>query len=241
MIRQPLSLAIASFLMVAAFGASAFGQLAVVSPGGLENVEGNELSDTSLESFRIQFLYQASDFSSIPEGGAFISGQALRADGSETDEGTNTFDHLKITLSTTTATDLSTRFADNLGADATVVFEGSTSISYPVDGPIGGPNPFGADVEFDTLFFYDPSTMGNLLLDALSSSGNDTPGLSKDWHRPAAGELVTVFTVGDHSGEVAEGTSRAIIVRQFTIIPEPSTFILCALGLIGLCFYRQRR
>ncbi len=92
----------------------------------------------------------------------------------------------KITLSTTQAypntnnghTLPSLTYANNVGPDATVVYNASATGSSP--GCAGaGPCPFDLVIPFATPFSYDP-TKGRLLVDVVSSATSGTPAGSLD-------------------------------------------------------------
>ena len=206
----------------------------IVSPANLEETEGEYSIETRTDTYRVQWLYLASDFDSIPEGGAFIAGHAFRADGSQTTEVTNSFGHSVFTLSTTTLSSLSSDFADNLGDDAAIVYEGSLASTYPVSGPPEGPNPFGTGVEYQNWFFYDPS-LGNLVLEEVTTVGNDLADTYKDWGQSGNSTLAA-----SNPEAVSGEDNRAVIVSQFTIVPEPSSSFLVVLGLLGLAMLRRR-
>jgi hypothetical protein len=80
---------------------------------------------------------------------------------------------VQINLSTTSVADdaLSLTFADNVGADDTVVF----SSPLPLQSRSRGSNPKNFDIVINltTPFFYDPA-MGNLLLDVRNFGGGKT-------------------------------------------------------------------
>ena len=206
-------------------------EMNVVSPGGLENSEGTSNQRTLTFPFRAQTLYPASDFDSLPDGGAWITHTAIRADKIQPVEVTNTFADTLFTLSTTSLTSLTLNFDDNLGGDKMTVFDGSTSLTYPVSGPTDGPNPFGDRVKFQTPFFYDPS-LGNLLVEQVSTSGNDIVGSHKDW-QGTTGNIGYVNGF-DPQGTIAGFSEVRVVVTQFTFVPEPSTMVLTALACAGL-------
>jgi hypothetical protein len=68
---------------------------------------------------------------------------------------------------------LSATFANNVGADDTVVFSGPLSLSSAFTGPSAGPKDFDIVITLQTPFLYDPSA-GNLLLDVRNFSGGTT-------------------------------------------------------------------
>jgi hypothetical protein len=77
-----------------------------------------------------------------------------------------TITNIQINLSTTTNNPdgLSTTFANNIGADNTIVYSGSLSISSSYTGDDTGPRDNDIVVRLQTPFIYDPAK-GNLLLD----------------------------------------------------------------------------
>ena len=223
---------VAMTMLLMAVGKTYGQEIHIVSPNALADTDGDFGAETPRSSFRVQWLYPASDFDFIPDGGAFIIGHAIRADGSENMDLPNTFADSVFSLSTTSVNSLNENFSVNVGSDETVVFSGSTSISYPVSGPPRGPHPFGANIEYQTPFFYDPS-LGNLLLEQTSTSGNDAEDARKDWQTLD----YDAFLAGE-PGDLTGTLVRRVIVTQFTIIPEPAALILvllCAGGAGATC------
>jgi len=202
-------------LLLSSLSASVGRAIDIVAPHGLGDVDGSTSSPTPTDAFRIQWLYLASEFPDVPEGGAFVVGHSIRADHVQTTEVTNTFADSLFTLSTTTVNSLSSDFDANLAEDATVVFDGRTSISYPVSGPPGSPNPFGTNVAYTTPFFYDPS-LGNLLLQQVTTTGNDVPGSEKDWHETSSSRMAYSFDPNSPMGTPV----NSVIVTRFSFVLE---------------------
>ena len=197
----------------------------IVSPSELAEVEGNNVQDAG-HAGRAQFLYPASDFMSVPESHRIITGLAWRPDQS------NTFTSpvsgpARILLSTTAVDDLSTTFANNIGDDETLVFEGTLTWQTDASGP--GPRAFDYSVQFDKPFRYDPRQGQNLLLEFVPTADWDNVG---NWQIDAeintAGNITLVGT-GNPSASTATGASRdSHWPTQFTFVPEPSTTVLSA-------------
>jgi hypothetical protein len=84
-----------------------------------------------------------------------------------------TISNLQINLSTTARQPdgLSVSFADNVGANDTVVFHGAIALSSAFVGPASGPKAFDIVVPLTTPFLYDPAG-GNLCVDWRNYSGS---------------------------------------------------------------------
>ena len=167
------------FLLLPAFAAS-FGDTLVV-PNNQATAPGK---------LALSVGANASRFQEIVGGGQFtqpivISGIRIR---SAPGLGPVSFNYtsLKVTLSTTQAypntnnghTLPSTTYANNVGPDATTVYNGPYSASSPGCGA-PGPCPFDMVISFASPFSYDPSK-GRLLMDAVESPTTGTPTGSLD-------------------------------------------------------------
>src|ERR1043166_226186 len=106
--------------------------------------------------------------------------------------------NLQISLSTTAARwdGLSSTYANNVGADATVVYSGAANISSASSGPTAGPKDFDISIQLQTPFVYNPAA-GNLLFDIKNFSG--APALSG----------LNFGNVVDGSGSGSDKASRA--------------------------------
>ncbi len=218
----------------------------VVVPNGNAMVEGNsnngypfDLGGTGLLSQRYQQVYAASQFG----GGGLITQIIFRPDAFAGQAFTSTLPDIQIDLSTTSAGDdgLSTTYANNVGADDTVVFtRGSLTLSSAFTGPPDGPKDFDIIITLTTPFLYNPA-LGNLLLDVRNYGGGSTTFFD------------AAFTTGDGSSrlfnsDVNSGTGSTdteALVTGFVIVPEPGTAMLLSgggtlLALFGGCRRRQR-
>ena len=216
-------------------------EVLLVVPPGFDNVEGDDLQLSSPpppNGVRAQHVQPAPDFSGLPEGHNTIVSMSFRPDKTVTSFNTTNL-HFELRLSTTSAAPgtLSLTFADNVGTDETVVYSGP--ITWETDGaggPPDGPRPFDYLIEFQTPFVYDPN-QGNLLDDVrLSEVVGGPPTI--DSHTTG---LLHAVVAGDASATTATGTSFERPVIQFAFVPEPSTFILAALGLTGLLAWRRKK
>jgi hypothetical protein len=86
---------------------------------------------------------------------------------------TTTVANIRFNLSTTTRRPdaLNAAFAENVGNDNTIVFNGPLSISSRFTGPVNGPKDFDIVVPLTTPFLYNPA-MGNLLVEVRNFSGS---------------------------------------------------------------------
>src|SRR5688572_12136899 len=86
---------------------------------------------------------------------------------------TATISNLQINLSTTSVEPdhLNGTFAQNVGTNDTVVFQGPLTLSSQFVGPANGPKEFDIIIPLMTPFLYDPSR-GNLLIDVRNASGS---------------------------------------------------------------------
>src|SRR5258707_6677827 len=109
-------------------------------------------------TIRYQQVYAASDFQAQVPTGGLITEIWFRAYGTDF---FGTLPHVEISLSTTAKSvdGLSSTFAENVGADSTVVVNGSIALSSNDAGV-----PFTTRIALSQPFHYNPSA-GNLLLD----------------------------------------------------------------------------
>jgi hypothetical protein len=141
---------------------------------------------------------------------------------------------LQVNLSTTTKApdQLSSTFADNVGANDTQVFNGSLQVSVNNSSAPDAVNTFDVVISFSTPFVYDPSK-GNLLVDIRNAQGGtETPPLDQELDATSAtGDSVSrVFNYGDASATTAGKTGSAAendslgLVTLFgtTAVPAPS-------------------
>jgi hypothetical protein len=204
-------------------------------PNGLLAIDANGASQLPFgyaSPVRYQQVFDASQFTRVPAGGAFLTRIFPRADCSSTRSWLVT--NLQVNLSTSLKTpdNLSAAFAENIGKDETLVFgprnyipPGSTNPTCP------NPQFFGSgqELDLDTPFYYDPAG-GNLLMD-LRHSGNswrfgiDPPLESHKLDAQAIqGDSVSraaAFSLTENAAEVVD-TTGLVIQLQFDPIPSLS-------------------
>ena len=219
----------------------------VTPTGGYELREGNSSGTWPFifgQYDRVQQVISADEFYSVP-GQLRITRMALR-------EQTNglaftVYMSNQINLSTTArAPDaLSALFVENVGPDETVVLPGDQLRGF------GGTylpgettQPFYTIFDFTQPFLYGPYA-GNLLVEIRSYAGLY---LNPQGY-PA--QLDAVYQQGDGVSQLlgssatsptgAFWTGGYVIQFEYTLVPEPSSFVLLAAGLLGLLWFRQNR
>ncbi len=189
---------------------------------------------------RYQQVYAANQFGS-PGSTIDIGAIAFRLDGADGGgQFTATYPSIQIDLSETSLgpDQLSSTFANNIGANDSTVYNGSLTVS-----PSGGsnPNPFNFVINLQTPFAYN-NAQGNLLLDIRINQPVSTPvpaldavfttgdGVSRVWS-PDTGSVNSVTGNVDTMGLVTE-----FLPTQAA--PEPAEFSLCGFGFALLAFAR---
>lgn len=161
---------------------------------------------------------------------------------------TLTLSDVRISLSTTvrgdeTGTTLGSSFADNIGADQTLVYSGALTLTTT------SPGSFDYLVTLDSAFTYDPS-LGNLLLDVLiptsaTVGGNGIFGfLTFDTANSANDGVFSVVSSTDGGAGFGTTDTAGAITRFISndvAVPEPMGLALFGAGLMGLGLARRRR
>jgi len=219
----------------------------VVVPNSARTIEGDSnnsfpfnISIVGLPSQRYQQVYAASQFG----GGGLITQIVFRPDAGAGHAFASTLPDMQIDLSTTSAADdgLSTTFANNVGADDTVVFaRGALTLSSAFTGPPSGPKDFDIIITLTTPFLYNPA-LGNLLLDVRNFGAGSTCSFDAV---NTPGDGVSRLYNSNVNGTTGSTDSLGL-VTGFNIVPEPGTAMLLVgggtlLALFGGCRRRQRR
>ena len=167
-----------------------------------------------------------------------ITGIDFRLDFQE-DPFSATLPSVQIDLSTSPGDALSTFFAQNIGADDTVVFaKGPLALSSAGTGPANGPRDFDIHIQFTTPFFYDPSK-GPLLLDVRNFGGGTSAQFDAVNSTTDSVSRVASFSVDDESG-IAD-TIGLVTRFDYQTVPEPATGAMAGAMIISFLSLRAVR
>src|SRR6185436_18859456 len=130
-----------------------------------------------------------------------------------------------INLSTTTRAPggLSSTFSNNIGADQTVVFNGSITVSSQFAGPSGGPKNFNIVIPLQQPFLYNPA-LGNLLVDVRDFSGEATCYVDAANSSTDAASRVVAQSASASSGSA--DTGAAVILVSYSPADQIAPSIL---------------
>ena len=194
----------------------------VVVPNAMATNDGNtaNLVPPGPAVLRLMQIFDASQFGAL-SGPSVLSQLALRPDTIPGPSGPRT-QTLRIYASTTSRSvaGLSTTFADNLGPNNTLVFDGTwTQFTENLRGP-GNTRKFDIVRPFTTPFLYDPAA-GNLLLD-IQISGDNGQSLRQD----AVTDQPTINSlIGFGSPTAPTGFITSSVVNQLTFEAPPQVTI----------------
>lgn len=240
--------------------------VAIVSPSGLDGGLGNSNNIAPFDPWsatRMQQVYASSDFSSMG-GPQYIDSILFQSNSFGA-----TIPNITITMSTTSmpVDGLSPVFANNTGADAETVYQGTLPI-YSTQSPSdSGPPPFDVVINLQHPFLYDPSK-GNLLLDITNPTPDQTVFLNASRPSFAAQEVMGDSTsrvlgyIGtpDPSNpyavtDLSHGNPDTLgLVTEFVtggpnpipqpalpaVVPEPTSILVMGLAVVGLLAGRSR-
>ena len=213
-----------AFLLAALLGSCVMTQLhaqVVVVPNAQATNDGNASATTPTGPalVRAMRIFDASQFAAL-SGPSFLTQFAWRPDRILGQSGPHSV-NLRIYASTTTRSvaGLSMTFADNLGADNTLVFNGT--LNWATGNLTGPGNTRQFDIVFPctTPFLYDPAA-GNLLLDTQLSDNGQSQSITIDTvvGNPTAREIVNTTS---STAVTAEFVVPFVQVTQFTFEPLP--------------------
>jgi hypothetical protein len=211
----------------------------IVVPNANTSVEGEQNNSSPFDTyeFRYQQVYDGTEFPSSP---ILITEIRFRPDSVFGIPFSRTVEQVQIDLSTTSASpdELSSMFADNVGADDVVVHNGPLTLSSAFIGPASGPKEFDIAISISP-FLYDRK-LGNLLLDVRKPEGTGLPPL--DSTSSIFSDAVSrVDSLSDANSPVATNTDSVGLITQFTyiIIPEPAAWLLLMCGLAATAMRRH--
>jgi hypothetical protein len=218
------------------------GQVFFAVPNANANVEGNSSASEPFNSpsFRMQMVISASQIAISTGASGRVERIYFRIDGLSSDNVLYSFGGCSVTLSTTLRSPdgLSSVFADNVGANAATIYNGAASFGGLYQ-PGANPQPFGQYIQATSPFWYIPS-QGNLLLDIRARSGQTFFPGALDAQSVIGDSVSRVFANLEllNSGTV---DSLGLVTRvDFTVIPEPSTWMLVTLGLALTLIFRRK-
>jgi len=205
-------------------------------PSAQTSVEGDGNNQFPFGAYEIRYqqVYGGTEFPSSP---IFITAISFRLDAQYGQAFATTLPNVQISLSTTSASPdaLSLTFADNVGADETVVHNGPLSLSSTFSGPAAGPKAFDITIPISP-FFYN-SRQGNLLLEVRKPEAPNGGAPNFDSVHGSFDAVSRVNTVFDANAVVANNVDSDGLVTQFTYtfeVPEPASWMLvvCSLPML---------
>lgn len=224
-----------SFGLLSECGSHSWGnEIRVVVPSEFDGVEGNSGGpDIPGIGYRVLTIFSASEFESLPESHRSITAIALRPNASVVEPRATDWGEAQWFLSTTQRPhdQLSNVFAENHGADKTVVFHGPLTLTTQAAGPPEGPREFDYRFSLQEPFFYDPG-QGNLALEFILPDGITPAPLDDQGVRPNA--ALSDFPLSDNTTGAFRGDQ---LIVELTFVPEPSTFVGLTVGLLGILIW----
>jgi len=193
------------------------GQTLIVPPSVANVTAGYGSGTLSAPNLRIQEVYGSANFP--PDTAMWITELCYRPDLVFGNAFNTTVNDIQINLSTTSRNPdaLSFTYAQNVGPDDTVVFDGMLQISSQFTGLPGGPRDFDIRIPLTTPFLYDPGA-GNLLVDIRNFSGSGASLLSG---QRITGDSAsrTAGGLGSSTGGLDSGVDALQIVFSLTNPP----------------------
>ena len=159
-------------------------------------------------NFRHQQVYGSVEF---PSGAIVIRELRFRPDRVYGGAFTATVANIRINMSTTqrNPSALSSTFAQNVGPDDAVVFDGALSLSSQFVGPANGPKAFDMIVPLEQPFLYDPAH-GSLVIDIRNFSGSTASRTSGQSEPDSAARVMG--SIGAATGFIDSGADAIQII-----------------------------
>jgi len=184
----------------------------IVVPNELAATGGNSTGhgDPGDGAVHVMHLVDASQFGAL-SGPSYLTQVSRRPDSISGPAGPRTAT-LRIYASTTSRSlaDMSTTFSQNTGANRTLVFDGSVTLSTKNLAGAGDTTQFDLIYPVTTPFLYDPAK-GNLLLELQTSSS----GSALEWDEVTETPVVRTL-LGPGSATTPTGSFRGSPVYQLT-------------------------
>jgi hypothetical protein len=184
----------------------------VVAPANLVSEDQAFGSGTLSGAVRIQMAYGARHFT---DAGMLITELRFRPDYQYGRAFVTTLAHIQIRLSTTSRDPeaLSRTFADNVGEDETLVFDGPLPISSAFTGSPMGPKEFDIVVPLTQPFVYGPG-LGSLLVEIRNFASSDASLLSgQSRSDDAASRVIGAVNAASGNGD------RGVDALQIAYVP----------------------
>jgi hypothetical protein len=241
-------------LITWSFAVTARADVFIIAPNANETAQGDvrlELAPFNDPS-RFQQIFDASQFGP-PTSTYTITQIAFRPDESQRTAFTHSLSNLRIDLSTTkvAVADLGPVFSNNIGDDASTVFNGPVTLSSANLPGLGTTKEFDITIDLMTPFQYSPAA-GNLLLDIRNSDPRFTGYLDGQSVDPASPVTSAVYRDGTPnslrgtvlpSGLVVQFQAQVQSQVQSQAVPEPGSFALLggmgSLAAVGLACRRR--
>ena len=222
---------------------------AIVVPNSLATQEGNSNNAVPfIFASRYQQVFGQSNFSL--SGPGLITEISFRPDATFGTSFSATLSSVMLSLSTTLAAPdaLNPMFSNNIGADATVVYNGPLNLSSSFTGPVSGPKSFDISIILQNPFSYD-LTQGNLLLDVKNFANNPSvpvfdaenivgDSISRVWNDIDVNSDMAFFGTGNPN----DFSNSLGLVTQFTLatIAEPDSLALLSAAVLSMFFLRYK-
>lgn len=209
---------------------------AVITPStnGATSLDSEDYPFQRPVPVRYQQVFDASQFLAAMPSGGFITQASFSSDFYCCDI-CSTVSNVQVSFSTTAASSssLSPVFAQNEGADQTLVFSGLLRF--------GSGSGYSEHVPFSSAFFYDPR-QGNLLMEVKNFTGDDDPCRDPIHGRfpgldAAYGSAIpsgVVFATGANTETGFVGSGVGVLTQfSFTPVPEPATAVIAGTIAVG--------
>ena len=215
-------------------------EIRIVAPSKFTDTEADAFIAPLPENYRVQYLYDASEFASLPADNNVMTQLSWRPDGDQAGPIAFTSERMIMRLSTTSKSpeDIDGTLDNNVTSEPVVVYDGPWNSTSQATGPAGGPKAFDFTVDFQEPFIYDPS-QGNVLVDfTVTGSSADFFG---DFTVPLDVPSRGIWTGADPDSPTSTGDVWGGAVIEFVFVPEPTSFAIGVVGCIVLLVPSVRR